>query len=146
MTSHSANIPASVPVSKPTPKQAILADLHKILFCTTYESAPDNWDLITAMAKALLQFHGLHFFDASEIPYSKYWSIPETEYYFFMKLCPGCTLSLASFEYVAEDFIDFDTWHQVKQAWKDIDKVMTDKVQYEVKAIAGTFNQLTQNG
>lgn len=143
MENHSANIPASVPVSHPTPKQAILADLHKILFCTTYESAKDNWDLITAMAKALLQFHGLRFLEPEQVEGSEYWGRKDVEDYFFNKLCPGNTPTLTQFEYIAPDFLDFDTWQRVQQAWKDLDKVMTDRVQYEVKAIAGTFNQLT---
>lgn len=91
-------------------KQSIIADLYKLLFGTTYESDPDNWDLCKTLGKGLCHHHGLYFKEKDEIGGSDYWSTDDVEDHFYDKICPGRVLSLTAFEAVCNEYFDWQMW------------------------------------
>ena len=101
-------------------KEQIINDLYTILFVTDLESAPDNHDVLVLMCKALLDFHGLHFKEFSEIPttYTEVWAHNDVEAHFFDTVCPGIVPSLVQFEYLCNRYFDFEMWEQMQSISK----------------------------
>lgn len=114
------------PIIQPTAKQKLIEDLHRILYMVPFHSAPDNWDLVTGMAKVLLNHHNVHFKDVQDMPYSEYWTI-DTEAHFYLSACPGPVPSLTSFEYMCNLYMEWDMWeatHSLEGVLPDLHKAV----------------------
>lgn len=114
------------PIIQPTPKQKLIEDLYRILYMVPFHSAPDNWDLVTGMAKVLLNHHNVHFKDVQDMPDSEYWRI-DTEEHFYLSACPGSVPSLTQFEYLCNECMEWDMWeatHSLEGALPDLHKAV----------------------
>lgn len=96
-------------------KTLLIADLHKVLFTTAFASAPDNLDLATAMAMALINHHGLYFKEKNEVHESEYWNTDDVQENFFDHVCPGRIPSITHFEYICEQYFDWSMWEATRQ-------------------------------
>lgn len=94
-------------------KQAIIADLHSILFGTTYTSDPDSWELNKILAKGMIHHHGLYFKEKSEMPESEYMT-EDVEEHFFDKMCPGRIPSRTEFEHSCNEYFDWKMWETTR--------------------------------
>lgn len=97
-------------------KQQIINDLWAQMFATDFESGPDDWRIPTGTCKFLLQYHGVHFKEAHEIPESYIWAHKDAEAHFFYTVCPGIAPTPTEFEVICNLYMDFETWELIQLA------------------------------
>jgi hypothetical protein len=127
-------------------KRKIIEDLHHILFGLKLQTT-DDWDIAVDMAKCVLRKFHVHALGKEYMPDAQYWAADtDVEDHFFDLVCPGKGLSLTAFEYLANQYFDWQRWYDVRKAAA----MLTDRTakvieaadkEYEVVAVHEPVNR-----
>ena len=128
-------------------KLLIIEDLYKLLFTVDLPSAPDNFDIRVALAKAVINHHMVFFKDKEDISGSIYWGYQmDVEDYFYDTVCPGIVPSLIQFERICDTYMDWDMWHinhgTANALTATYEAIQGIAKEYRVIAITGTEETL----
>ncbi len=104
-------------LNEATPKQKVIDDLYRLMYCVPMSADPDSWDLVVGLAKAVINHHALPYMDKEDIADSNCWGEDyDTMNKFFDECCPGVVPTQTQFEYLCGIYFDWTHWEAVRAA------------------------------